>query len=455
MNSENKNNNQQDSNISNNSAINDVTQESTNTDKQATTQKSIDLDTQAAPKSETLAERIVRQQKELEEHQNSLDDKIAYDTKDLKIPDQKQVPEHFDEDQLSDKAKELLANLNENKLESIDTFGGSVVDSNTEAAIKILNNVQTKQTAALGAQLTSLSMALKDVPDTGDHPNLLSRLFHKAKMDIVKKQTEYQKAGTTINNIADELKQKVAMLDENNNDMKAMYYDRIKYYQSLTDYIAAGEVKEQHLLEMDIPRAKMAMDGKTGQEKFDTELKYKSLVNYQNRLSKRVYDLRSAQSLAYAQVIQLQEMAMSNVKLIDTIHTSISMAIPIWYEQATMYLFLQQQKQAKDANQLIIDYTNKAIQENSLQISNQMVEITKASETPVIKIETLQQNYQNILNGVKNSQAILDSSEKDREAKTRQLIKMSDDFHKQIKESLSTDRTNQMLSNLKEVSGKN
>ena len=193
MNSENKNNNQQDSNISNNSAINDVTQESTNTDKQATTQKSIDLDTQAAPKSETLAERIVRQQKELEEHQNSLDDKIAYDTKDLKVPDQKQVPEHFDEDQLSDKAKELLANLNENKLESIDTFGGSVVDSNTEAAIKILNNVQTKQTAALGAQLTSLSMALKDVPDTGEHPNCFHVYSIKQRWTLLKSKQNIKK----------------------------------------------------------------------------------------------------------------------------------------------------------------------------------------------------------------------------------------------------------------------
>lgn len=443
-------NNTQDSSTSSNEPI-DLDAEKAKQEQEAQKQQT------AQPKEESVAERILRQQQELDENQENLGRKIEEDTKNAldPMPTQADIPEKFDESKLSTKAQDLLANLDSSKNESLDYFGGSVVDQNTQAAMKVLDSVQTKQTSELGKQLTTLSLALKDVPDAHKNQNFLSKLFHKVKMSTYQLQTEYQKAGTTINNIADELKKKADTLNTNNNDMRDMYHDRIKYYQSLNDYIAAGEVKQQHLLEMDIPRAKMAMDGKTGQERFDAELKYKQLVSYQNRLSKRVYDLRSAQTLAYQQIQQLQMMAASNIKLIDTIHTSISMAIPVWYEQATMYLFAESQKEANDANQLVVDATNKMIEQNGMQITKQMIDITKASENPVIKPEVLEKNYQNILNGIKNSQAIIDSSEKNREANRKKLIKMNDDFHKQIEESLTSARANEMLADLKDSQDKN
>ena len=443
-------NNTQDSSTNSNGPI-DLDAEKAKQEQEAQKQQTVQ------PKEESVAERILRQQQELDESQENLGRKIEEDTKNAldPMPTQADIPEKFDESKLSTKAQDLLANLDSSKNESLDYFGGSVVDQNTQAAMKVLDSVQTKQTSELGKQLTTLSLALKDVPDAHKNQNFLSKLFHKVKMSTYQLQTEYQKAGTTINNIADELKKKADTLNTNNNDMRDMYHDRIKYYQSLNDYIAAGEVKQQHLLEMDIPRAKMAMDGKTGQERFDAELKYKQLVSYQNRLSKRVYDLRSAQTLAYQQIQQLQMMAASNIKLIDTIHTSISMAIPVWYEQATMYLFAESQKEANDANQLVVDATNKMIEQNGMQITKQMLDITKASENPVIKPEVLEKNYQNILNGIKNSQAIIDSSEKNREANRKKLIKMNDDFHKQIEESLTSARANEMLADLKDSQDKN
>lgn len=443
-------NNTQDSSTNSNGPI-DLDAEKAKQEQEAQKQQT------AQPKEESVAERILRQQQELDESQENLGRKIEEDTKNAldPMPVQADIPEKFDESKLSTKAQDLLATLDSTKNESLDYFGGSVVDQNTQAAMKVLDSVQTKQTSELGKQLTTLSLALKDVPDAHKNQNFLSKLFHKVKMSTYQLQTEYQKAGTTINNIADELKKKADTLNTNNNDMRDMYHDRIKYYQSLNDYIAAGEVKQQHLLEMDIPRAKMAMDGKTGQERFDAELKYKQLVSYQNRLSKRVYDLRSAQTLAYQQIQQLQMMAASNIKLIDTIHTSISMAIPVWYEQATMYLFAESQKEANDANQLVVDATNKMIEQNGMQITKQMIDITKASENPVIKPEVLEKNYQNILNGIKNSQAIIDSSEKNREANRKKLIKMNDDFHKQIEESLTSARANEMLADLKDSQDKN
>lgn len=405
---------------------------------------------------ETLAQKMERQQKELEAQQKSLNERILRETQAslAPMPKENKDVKKFDRSKLSDNAKALLQSLDDEKPETLDNFGTGVTDQNTQAAIKVLDSVQTKQTAEIGNQLVSLSKALKEVPDTNKKQNWLLNIFHKVKMSTYELQTEYQKAGTTINNIGDELKKKTDILQTNNEDMKQMYNDRVAYFHALTDYIEAGEAKNQELLETKLPMAKAAMNGKTGQERFDAEQAYQSLVNYQNRLSKSIYDFRSAQALAYQQIQQLNIIATSNIKLIDTINTSISTAIPIWYEQATMALFLKSQKEANDANKAVIDATNKMLVQNGEQMKNQAIDIVKNSEAPVIKPETLESNYNNILTAVKNCQDIIDNSEHAREENKNKLIKMNNEFHKQIDSALTGHKASNMLNSLQDTKDK-
>lgn len=406
--------------------------------------------------NETAAQKLQRQQKELEDKQRSLNDRILKETKSslAPMPEESTQTKELDVDHMSDKAKSILATLDAKKAETLDFYGNGVTDQNTQAAIKTLDSVQTKQTAEIGKQLVSLATALKEVPESDQKSNWFLRIFHKVKMSTYELQTEYQKAGTTINNIGEELKKKTDTLQTNNEDMKSMYNDRVAYFHNLTDFIEAGEAKSKELLEVEIPKAKADLSGAVGQDKFNKEQHYQELVNYQNRLSKKIYDLRSAQTLAYQQIQQLNIIASANIKLIDTINTSISTAIPVWYEQATMSLFLKSQKEANDANKAVIEATNTMLVKNGEQMKNQAIDIVENSEAPVIKPETLKTNYNNILTAVKSCQDIIDNSEKARQEKKKQLLNMSDEFHKQISEALTGNKADNMLNSLNESKDK-
>lgn len=405
---------------------------------------------------ETLAQKMERQQKELEARQKSLNERILRETQAslAPMPKENKDVKKFDGSKLSDNVKALLQNLDDEKPETLDNFGTGIIDQNTQAAAKVLDSVQTKQTAEIGNQLVRLSKALKEVPNTNKKQNWLLNIFNKVKMSTYELQTEYQKAGTTINNIGAALKTKIDILHTNNEDMKQMYNDRVAYFHALTDYIKAGEAKSQELLKTKLPMAKAAINGQTGQERFDAEQTYQGLVNYQNRLSKSIYDFRAAQTLAYQQIQQLNIIATSNIKLIDTINTSISTAIPIWYEQATMALFLKSQKEANDANKAVIDATNKMLVQNGEQMKNQAVDIVNNSEAPVIKPETLESNYNNILTAVQNCQDIIDNAEHAREEDKNKLIKMNNEFHKQIDSALTGHKASNMLNSLQDTQDK-
>ena len=101
-------------------------QETNNTQDSSANNKPIDLDAEKAkqeqeaqkqqttqPKEESVAERILRQQQELDESQENLGRKIEEDTKNAldPMPTQADIPEKFDESKLSTKAQDLLANL--------------------------------------------------------------------------------------------------------------------------------------------------------------------------------------------------------------------------------------------------------------------------------------------------------------------------------------------------------
>lgn len=418
-------------------------------------EKSVDPQADALLKNNQKANQVsvatlAKQQDDLQKQQDSLAKRILKDTQSQLQPMPKESTEikEVDEEHISDKAKSILKNLDAHNSKSLDYFGVGVNRQNTQAAIKVLDSVQTKQTDLVGKELVNLSVALKNKPDGYKKQNWLMNLFHKVKLSTLELQAEYQKAGTVINAVSEELQKKTDVLQANNQDMKLMYHNQIDYFHALTDYIEAGEVKSKHLLENDIPQAKMAMENAIGQEKFDAEQTYQGLINYQNRLSKLTYDLRTAQTLAYQQIQQLNIIASSNIKLIDTIHTSISMAIPIWYQQATMSLFLRNQKNANDANEKVVEATKIMLQNNSKQMAEQSTKIVKNSESAVISADTLETNYNNILTAVKSCQEIIDNSNKQRDESKKKLLEMNNEFHKQIGLALTSSKADNMLTSL-------
>lgn len=119
-----------------------------------------------------------------------------------------------------------------------------------------------------------------------------------------------------------------------------------------------------------------------------------------------------------------------------------------------MALFLKSQKEANDANKAVIDATNKMLVQNGEQMKNQAVDIVNNSEAPVIKPETLESNYNNILTAVQNCQDIIDNAEHAREEDKNKLIKMNNEFHKQIDSALTGHKASNMLNSLQDTQDK-
>ena len=357
-------------------------------------------------------------------------------------------------DKLSSHARELVTTLDEDSDKSLDFFKGTMSYDSTSAAIEALNSIRTKDTGAVSKSLTELTVALQNMPKDTDG-NFLERLFHRVKLSAVEMQARYQKAGASINQISNVLLKKTDQLNANNQDMKSMYDGLIKDFHAMTDYIQAGEYKSRHLLEIEIPKARIeaekAEKSHDRQLAFSKQQKYQQLINYQQRLNKIVFDWRSEQALTFQEIQNLNIMASANIKLTDTITTAVHIAIPNWYQQASMALFLKNQKEGSDAINAFINATNKMIIDNSNSIRKQTVEIVKNSEAPVIRPETIQKNYDNIIATLQDSNKIIADSEKARQENVVKLKQMNDNFKKQINSLIDPTDTKNMLKTLNKL----
>lgn len=337
---------------------------------------------------------------------------------------------------LTPTGKELYKQLENANTKDVGMFGNDLIQDNTRTATSVLDKVQTRQTAEIGKSLMALTTTLKENQVGKQDGNFLMRLFHRAKLNASQMRVKYQKVGVTIDNIKDELDKKSQELLANNEDMNRMYDDKVKYLHDLNNYLEAGDLRLKDVENNKLPALQRQVANLTGQDKLDAEDKLQEMTNYHNRLSKKLGDLRTAQALAYQQKEQLNIIASANLKLCDTIHTSITTAIPVWYDQAANSLFLQSQKETNDINQALINATNTMLSENSKQMKDQAIAIVKSNENPIIKQETLQTTYDNIISAVKECQNIIADGDKQRKAYRKQIDQMQTNFEKQLSDAV-------------------
>ena len=84
-------------------------------------------------------------------------------------------------------------------------------------------------------------------------------------------------------------------------------------------------------------------------------------------------------------------------------------------------------------------------------LGKQTVEIVKNSEAPVIRPETIQKNYDNIIATLQDSNKIIADSEKARQENVVKLKQMNDNFKKQINSLIDPTDTKNMLKTLNKL----
>lgn len=308
-------------------------------------------------------------------------------------------------------------------------FGSGPANEISTFADKILGIVKKSSIEDSGLMMKELAKLMKtfNPQDFDEKSKGLGKLFNNAKKAIEKILAKYQTVGGEIDKIYTEISKYKGEISESNNTLEDLFHENINYYQALESYIASGqlaldEVKSNKL-------ATLEQEVAEGSQLKALELE--TLKTGIELLEQRLYDLEMGKMVALQTAPQIRMIQKGNYKLIAKIQSAFVITIPIFKIGLIQAITLKRQKLVSDSMQALDDVTNELLLRNAQNTASQSAQIAQRASGS-IKMETLEETWKIILNGVDETRAIEEENRLAREAGTKRIHDMQDEMHKKI-----------------------
>lgn len=306
----------------------------------------------------------------------------------------------------------------------ISHFGSEIQASIAKFADGILEGVKTKDTGAVGTNLTTLLSTIQGVDmDTLQEKQgarkipILGRFIKSAETTKIKLQSITE----TVDRIVVSLDTARKELIRDVNVLDALYNKNLEYLRSLEMYIAAGEVRHKELSETILVQLRSRAE--QTRDMLDIQ-KYNDFSQALNEMEKRIHDLRLSREIALQTLPQIRLLQSNDKILANKIQSSILTTIPIWKNQIALSISLNKQKTALELQKKVSETTEDMLKKNAELLKMNSIEIAKESERGVISIETLRETHTKLIETISESMKIYEEGKQKRLAVEQELLQL-------------------------------
>lgn len=329
----------------------------------------------------------------------------------------------------SEEIDKLVSTINLNDSNSIVKFGAEAAEEISKASDQVLNSMTIDQVNDTGVMLKELAKIMEnfDINEIkDDKPSFFGNLKKKLEK-IIKK---YETMGGEVDKIYVQLKQYENEIAAANTKLDTMYEANLGYYQELVKYIMAGEqgVKEVDALIEDYNK-KIAENPDDGTIRMDLS----NLQQMREILDQRVMDLKIAENVAIQTVPMLKTMEYSNLNLVRKINSAFIITMPVFKQALAQAIMLKRQRIIADSMEALDKTTNEMLIKNAQNTVAQSKQIAAMASGSSIKVETLQETWTTIVNGIDEVQQIQDQAREKRKQDSIELEKIKEDYKKRMK----------------------
>lgn len=255
--------------------------------------------------------------------------------------------------------------------------------------------------------------------------SFFSRLFGKGKEQLQKILSKYDTMNKEIDAIYQEITKYEQEMKKNTVELEQMYDQNLEYFKSLSEHIAAIEVKVE---ELKPELAKLEARANEGDQEAVMELE--SLQRAIELLEQRRYDLEMAQQVSFQAAPQIRLMQQGNNHLIAKINSAFVTTIPIFKQGLIHAVTIQRQKLISDSMQELDKRTNEMLMRNAENIRKNSVDIARSAGQPSIKIETIENTWRTILAGIEETKQIQAETIRNREEGRKRLEQLQLEYEK-------------------------
>ncbi len=329
----------------------------------------------------------------------------------------------------SEEIDKLVSTINLNDSNTIVKFGAEAAEEISKASDQVLKSMTIDQVNDTGVMLKELASIMdkfdiKEIED--DKPGFFGNLKKKLEKIIGK----YETMGGEVDKIYVQLKQYEKEIGDANTKLDNMYDANLGYYQELVKYIMAGE---QAVKELDQYIADYTAKCEANPDDGTIRMDLSNLTQMREILDQRVMDLKVAENVAIQTVPMLKTMEYSNLNLVRKINSAFIITMPVFKQALAQAIMLKRQKIIADSMQALDEKTNEMLKKNAQNTVAQSKQIAAMASGSSIKVETLQETWTTIVNGIDEVQQIQNNAREKRKQDAVVLEQIKADYKTRMK----------------------
>lgn len=323
---------------------------------------------------------------------------------------------------------DIVSKIEVYNLETIVSFGADVADEISKCSDVVLNSMNMKQLDDSGEMLNLLAkiMSKFDIEEIKDNPGLLGKLFGGFRKQFDKILAKYHTMGEEVDKIYVKLKQYESEIKDSNRKLEDIFQTNVNFYHELVKYIMAGE---QGIKEIDdyINQRRADLEN-TGDNSITFELT--TLEQAKMMLEQRTHDLRIAENVAIQSIPMIKTMQFSNMNLVRKINSAFIVTLPVFKQALAQAIMLKRQKIQAEAMSALDEKTNEMLIKNARNTVEQSKMTAQLAGSSSIKIETLENTWRTIVNGIEETKRISENARNQRNNDAERLNEIKNEFYK-------------------------
>ena len=309
-------------------------------------------------------------------------------------------------------------------------FGKDTAKGISTFSDRMLATIKTSNLEKSSALLNNLNKIMdrfdpKEILQEEKKGGFLKRMFSRSKEQLERILSKYDTMSKEVDAVHYEIQKYETEMKRNTVELEQMYEENLNYFHSLSEHVAAIDVKVEQL-QAQLPI--LESRGNEGDQEALMELD--TLRRNMELLEQRKYDLEMAQQVSFQSAPQIRLMQQGNNHLIGKINSAFITTIPIFKQGLIHAVTLQRQKLVSDSMAELDKRTNEMLIRNAENIRQNSVNIARQSGAPSISIETIETTWQTIMQGIQETKQIQAETIRNREEGRKRIEKLQLEYEK-------------------------
>ena len=332
---------------------------------------------------------------------------------------------------LSEDEKQKYAKLNKSlvvtDINSISNYGSDLQNTMGKYSTDFLTAVRANQSGEIGGLINDLLNELGYIDvDELKEPSLVKKLIRKIPIlknlvtSVDKILNKYDSIAKNVDDIARKITTTRLASLRDNNALQVMFDNNVIYGKQIEDLIVAGKLK---LEEVNKTLAHMMEN----QDQYEPH-QIQDVQEFAHNLERRLTDMLTLRYVVKQSLPQIRTVQYNNIAIADKAQSIIATTIPVWKNQLSIAVALNNQKERIEAHRRITDTTNTILRKNAEMLHQNSVDVARENERSVVDIETLRDTTRELIDTIKEVKQIHEEAAAKRKAAEEEIMKIESEL---------------------------